>query len=120
MSATINRTSTMQQVLQAYPGAQRALFRRYHIGGCSSCGFQPQETLEQVLSRHNVLDVEEVLSHIQKADELDKKIQLQPKKAAELLKAGKIKLIDVRQQFEWDAAHIEGAQLLNQELLQEM
>ena len=28
----------MSAVLEHFPGAQRALFRRYHIGGCSSCG----------------------------------------------------------------------------------
>jgi hypothetical protein len=28
----------MREVLEVFPGAQRALFRRYHIGGCSSCG----------------------------------------------------------------------------------
>ena len=31
----------MRDVLEKFPGAQRALFRKYHIGGCSSCGFQP-------------------------------------------------------------------------------
>jgi len=35
----------MSAVLENFPGAQRALFRRYHIGGCSSCGFSPDETL---------------------------------------------------------------------------
>lgn len=32
-TAKITKRSTMQEVLEAYPGAQRALFRRYHIGG---------------------------------------------------------------------------------------
>lgn len=26
-------------VLEPFPGAQRALFRRYHTRGCSRCGF---------------------------------------------------------------------------------
>ena len=30
----------MGEVLQAYPSAQRALFRKYHIGGCNSCGYE--------------------------------------------------------------------------------
>ncbi len=119
-SSTLRRTSTMEEVLQAFPGARRALFQRYHIGGCSSCGFQPSETLEQVCNRHNVLDVEEVLDHIRKAEELDRKLQIQPKEVEALLKAGKIKLLDVRQDFEWEAARIEGAQLLSQEMVQEM
>jgi hypothetical protein len=29
----------MSAVLENFPGARRALFRKYHIGGCSSCGF---------------------------------------------------------------------------------
>ena len=41
----ITRHSTMGEVLEAYPSAQRALFRRYHIGGCNSCGYAPGDTL---------------------------------------------------------------------------
>ncbi|MFT5107909.1 MAG: hypothetical protein ACI9UA_003544 [Pseudoalteromonas tetraodonis] len=36
---TIGHQPTMQQVLEAYPAAQRALFQRYHVGGCSSAAF---------------------------------------------------------------------------------
>jgi hypothetical protein len=35
----IDSQSPMRDVLEKFPGAQRALFRRHHIGGCSSCGF---------------------------------------------------------------------------------
>ena len=35
----------------AFPGARRALFARYHIGGCQSCGFSPGETLAEVCAR---------------------------------------------------------------------
>jgi len=37
----ITRHATMGEVLEAYPSAQRALFRGYHIGGCNSCGYAP-------------------------------------------------------------------------------
>ena len=50
-AAAIGPQSTMADVLAAWPGAQRALFRRYHIGGCSSCAFRPDETLAQVCER---------------------------------------------------------------------
>ncbi len=36
MNDTITGESSMREVLQVFPGAQRALFRKYHIGGCSS------------------------------------------------------------------------------------
>ena len=35
----IGLSSPMGEVLEVFPGAQRALFRQYHIGGCGSCGF---------------------------------------------------------------------------------
>jgi hypothetical protein len=37
--AIFSPQSSMREVLEAFPGAQRALFSRYHIGGYSSCGF---------------------------------------------------------------------------------
>ena len=119
-ASTITRTSTMQEILQIYPGAQRALMGRYHIGGCSSCGFQPSETLEQVLTKHNVLDVDEVLDHIQKADEQENQIQIKPAEVKKLLEENQVRLLDVRSEMEWEMAHIEGAQPIRQELVQEI
>ena len=35
----------MGDLMDAFPGARRALFARYHIGGCQSCGFSDTESL---------------------------------------------------------------------------
>ncbi len=71
MSATvITRHSTMGEVLEAYPSAQRALFQRYHIGGCNSCGYQPGDTLEEVARGHNILDVGEVIAFVEHAEQV--------------------------------------------------
>ena len=80
----------MSVVLEQFPGAQRALFRRYHIGGCSSCGFQPTETLAEVCARNGNLDVAEVLAHIQSSHEQDAKVLISPKELAELLQKRQI------------------------------
>jgi len=40
-AVTIDPTITMKELLERFPGAQRALFQKYHIGGCASCGFAP-------------------------------------------------------------------------------
>src|SRR5438445_1348665 len=94
---SITAQSTMAQVLEAFPGAQRTLFRRYHIGGCSSCGFQPSETLEHLCVRNNNLDVKEVIEHIRSSHEQDAKILLS---SAELAKWREqnpgLRLLDVR------------------------
>src|SRR5712671_3199115 len=117
----IGRQSTMREVLEAYPGAQRALFRRYHIGGCSQCGFQPAETLEQVCRRNDNLDVNEVLEQIRTSHEQDAKMLIEPKELAEWLKQDRsIRLLDVRSREEFAAVHIEGAVLMSQPVTQEI
>jgi len=111
----------MSAVLENFPGAQRALFRRYHIGGCSSCGFSPDETLAQVCVRNGNLDVAEVLAHIQSSHEQDAKILLSPKELAELLQTDKsVKLVDVRSREEFEAVNIKGSVLLSQDVMREL
>ena len=111
----------MREVLEAYPGAQRALFRRYHIGGCSQCGFQPTETLEQVCERNGGLNADEVLEHLRTSHEQDAKILIEPKELAEWLKRDKsIRLLDVRSREEFEAVRIEGSVLMSQPLTQEI
>jgi len=118
---TISAKSPMSAVLAEFPGAQRALFRRYHVGGCSSCGFQPTETLEQVCRRNNNLDVAEVLDHIRTSHEQDAKILINARELAELLRQdASIKLLDVRSREEFNATYVEGSILLSQEVMQEI
>jgi rhodanese-related sulfurtransferase len=115
---TIDAQSPMSAVLQAFPGAQRALFRRYHIGGCSSCGFSPDETLAQVCERNGNLDVTEVLSHIRTSHEEDAKMFIEPKQLAEWRKQDpSLRLLDVRSREEFEAVHIEGSELLSQDVM---
>ena len=89
----------MNEVLTVFPGARRALFRKYHIGGCSSCGFKMDETLSGVCQRNEDLDVEEVLAEIQSSHEADQKILVEPKVLQdELAATPDLKLLDVRSQ----------------------
>lgn len=110
----------MREVLEQFPGAQRALFRRYHIGGCSSCGFQPTETLEQVCRRNNNLEVAEVLAHIRSSHEQDAKIWISPRDLETLRVRETTQLLDIRSREEFEAVHIEGTVLLAQPVMQEI
>lgn len=117
----ITSQSQMRAVLEQFPGAQRALFRKYHIGGCSSCGFSPDETLAQVCARNGDLNCDEVLAHIQSSHEQDAKILISPKELAELLQRDKtVKLVDVRSREEFEAVKIEGSILLSQPVMQQL
>jgi rhodanese-related sulfurtransferase len=118
---SIDSQSTMREVLEAFPGAQRALFRRYHIGGCSSCGFQPTETLDQLCQRNNNLNVSEVLEHIRSSHEQDAKIFISAPELAQLReKDPSLPLLDVRSREEFEAVRIEGSLLMSQPTMQEI
>jgi rhodanese-related sulfurtransferase len=120
-TATIDPTISMRELLEQFPGAQRALFRRYHIGGCSSCGFSPDETLAGVCARNENLDVDEVTEHILASDAADRAMQIEPRELSERLAAGEtIHLLDVRTREEFDSVKLPGAYLFTQKFMQEI
>ncbi|GEM_PF-94921 len=119
--AGITPRSTMAEVLAKYPGAKGALFRRYHVGGCSSCGYEPTDTLENVMKSHNVLDVQEVIRHIEQSEESNRKIQIAPRELRALLDGPKPpRLLDVRTPEEWEIARLPEARLVDDALGREI
>ena len=123
MTATtaIDPQLTMRELLERFPGAQRALFRRYHVGGCASCGFQPTETLAEVCARNGNLATDEVIDHILASHEADERMQINPTELAVALREDPTaRLLDVRTREEFDAVHVEGATFFTQELMQQI
>jgi rhodanese-related sulfurtransferase len=118
---SIQGQSPMSDVLEVFPGAQRALFRRYHIGGCASCGFQPTETLAQVCERNGKLDVREVLEHIRASHAEDARLLIEPRELEAWRKHdGTVQLVDVRSREEFEAVNIAGSQLLSQDVMRQI
>ena len=109
----------MQQVLNVYPSAQRALFQKYHVGGCSSCGFQPYDPLELVCANHG-LDVGEVIESIKESHEVEGELEVTPQLVAQQLKRGEIKLLDVRTPEEYAITRIAESTLVDQDLATEI
>lgn len=111
----------MSQVLAAYPGAQRALFARYHIGGCRSCGFQPTETLAEVCARNDNVAVEEAIGHIRESHQADSSLRISPVDFEALRRSQPdLLILDVRTREEHEAVKLPNARLLTQELVQEI
>ena len=111
----------MREVLAIYPGAQRALFRRYHIGGCSSCGFEPEETLGALCARNGNLSIDEVIAHIETSHAQDQAMYISAEVLNQrLAEINPPRLVDIRTQDEYTGARIEGAMLFTQEVMQEM
>lgn len=111
----------MRDLLVQFPGAQRALFRKYHIGGCSSCGFSPDETLAGVCARNENLNVDEVIDHIVISHEADAAMQIAPRELANRIASGeKVYLLDVRTREEWETVKLADSHLFTQDLMQEI
>src|SRR5882762_9664793 len=116
-AAVIDPSITMCELLVQLPGAQRALFRKYHIGGCSSCGFSPDETLAGVCGRNENLNVDEVVEHIIVSHEADAAMQIEPRELSDRIANGeKVYLLDVRTREEWEAVKLADSHLFTQEL----
>ena len=111
---TITPEMSMEEILQTYPSAQRALFQRYHVGGCSSCGFEPSDTLAQVCRDHNMLDTREVIDHILSSNETDRRLQVDPPQVRTWLETPEeLRLIDVRMPQEREAQDFPEAEPLD-------
>jgi rhodanese-related sulfurtransferase len=118
---SIDPNITMGELLQRFPGSQRALFRKYHIGGCNACGFSPDETLAGVCSRNDNLPVGEVIDHVITSDAADRAMQIEPRDLLQRMNNGEpIQLLDVRTREEFDAVKIDRATLFTQESMQEI
>jgi rhodanese-related sulfurtransferase len=120
-AAAIDPNITMKELLVQFPGAQRALFRKYHIGGCASCGFSPDETLAGVCARNENLNVDEAIEHIATSDEAERAMQIEPRELADRIAGGEpVYLLDVRTREEFEAVKLPDAHLFTQELMQEI
>lgn len=120
-TVSIGPDSLMRDVLAAFPGAQRALFRQYHIGGCSSCASRPDETLRQVCERNGGLNVDDALDYIRASHEADEKVFISAPDLARWIKEDpSVRLVDVRSREEFDAVRIEGSILLSLPVMREI
>jgi rhodanese-related sulfurtransferase len=107
----------MGEILQTLPGAKRALFARYHLGGCQSCAFSNEETLAQLCDRSE-LPAGEVLEHLLASHGYDLEMLMEPADARDCL-AG-LRLVDLRTREEHEAVSIEGSEFFTQDIQQQL
>ena len=145
MSLKISSETTMGEILGAYPSAKLELFRHYHVGGCTACGYQLADTLGQVCREHNISDpLEQVIEYIRNSRDIEAKLQILPTVLATSIRNSQVpessrtvtlsgedltqaleggqnwRLVDVRSPEEWEQVHLPDAQLLTTELKFEM
>jgi rhodanese-related sulfurtransferase len=118
MQATdLSSASPMGVILETLPGARRALFARYHLGGCQSCAFSNEETLAELCLRAE-LDGKEVLEHLLASHAHDSALWMEPAEAQR--KLARLRMIDIRTREEHEAVQIPGSEFFTQELQQQL
>ena len=116
MPAEMTADLTMKSLLDQYPGARRALFSAFHIGGCQSCAYQLDETLEEVCKNHEI-DLKTALKCLAESQEHDASMLISPADLKTLIDGEEaFILLDTRTREEFEAITLPGAQLMTQEL----
>jgi rhodanese-related sulfurtransferase len=110
---------TMEELLGIFPGARRTLFQLHHIGGCSSCGFSPTETLAQICARNGGLDPVAVLAEIKEGHLKDEALLISPTDLHARIADPSNRLLDIRTREEFEAVAISGSRFMTQEIMQE-
>ncbi len=113
----LSADTPMGVILDTLPGGKRALFARYHLGGCQSCAFSNDETLGQLCERSE-LPVAEVLEHLLASHVHDSAMLMEPAAVRENL--AEFRLIDLRTREEHEAVVISGSEFFTQELQQQL
>ena len=113
----ISADTPMGAILDTLPGAKRALFARYHLGGCQSCAFSNEETLARLCERSE-LPVAEVLEHLLASHAHDAAMLMEPAAAREI--SAELRFIDMRTREEHEAVAIPGSEFLTQDLQQQL
>ncbi len=119
-TVNLNTDMKMSEILAAMPGARRALFSGFHIGGCQSCGYSEEDTLKEVAAKHEK-DADEILAYLHQAHQKDIKLQISADELRSRI-GGRTppRLIDLRRREEYDAGHIDGADLINEQFAEEV
>ncbi len=113
----ITTDTPMGAIIEKLPGARRAIFARYHLGGCQSCAFSMEESLAQLCGRSE-LPADEVLQHLLDSHAHDSAMLMEPAEAKGKLEGAR--LIDVRTREEHEAVAIAGSEFFTQDLQQQI
>ena len=118
MTLEFDLNSTMQDVEGNYPFARAMLHAKFHVGGCASCGFEPNETIAQVAQKHGK-DAASMVDSLNQGikDMLEAEIDVHA--ASKLLTNPERALfVDVREQWEFEICKLgENVMLLNEKTM---
>lgn len=118
MTLKFDLNSTMQEVERTYPFARAMLHAKFHVGGCASCGFEPNETIAQVAHKHSK-DASSMVEELNQGirDMMDAEIDVYAASKL-LMHSEKALFVDVREPWEFEICKLgENVTLLNEKTM---
>lgn len=114
METVFNLLSTMKEVETHFPFARSLLHSKFHVGGCANCGYESNETIQQVATKHSK-DALAMVTALNEGIEDMQKSEMTVPEFAELQKRNaKTLIVDVREDWEFEIAHIPNSILLTE------
>lgn len=110
----------MKDVEIQFPYTRSTLHSKFHIGGCSKCGYELSNTIEEVAKKYTK-EPQDVLDALNEGLEEMSSAEISVKRFAEILNSQqKVLILDVREEWEYNIAHIPGSILLTESNFESM
>lgn len=110
----MNAETTMATLLEEYPGARRALFSAFHIGGCQSCAYELTDTLAKVC-KSNEIEINTALQVLEESKKHDAEMLISCEEFAQYLSQKNVIILDIRSREEHDSITLAGTEFMTQE-----
>lgn len=118
---TLTPETPIGEALSQIASGRRALFAQFHLGGCASCGFSPQETIAALCARNGEIDPQTMIDCLLNAQITEAAYLISPQEAqAALSSATPPLLIDCRTREEHDAVRLPQSLFLDETLQQSL
>lgn len=114
MNNNFTLNSQMKEVEKKFPYTRSTLHSKFHIGGCSKCGYEPHDTIEDVAKKY-AKDPAEVLNSLNEGLVDMQSSEISISHFTDLLQTSKkVLIVDVREEWEYNIAHIPNSILLTE------
>ena len=114
-------TSQMKSVERKYPYIKTFLHSKFHIGGCKTCAYDDEESIQEVALKFK-LTPEVLLDAILSYEDDSYSIEISPEGLSCLMKknknGAKYLILDVREEWEFQLVSLENSKLLEKESLE--
>jgi rhodanese-related sulfurtransferase len=114
MNNNFTLQTPMKEVETRFPFTRSTLHSQFHIGGCANCGYEPTETIEEVAKKYSK-DPAILLESLIVAFEDMNQAEIQITDFGKILQSQEHPLlIDVREEWEYNVAHIPNSILMTE------